>query len=379
MRSTARLLFVIPFLFSLLLVFSVTAVQEAGAEGFPVLTSQYKNAPGTRKEIGDTTGQSEYAKLGPEEGISRKKSAKRRFTSCDFQDNGRLRKRLSAKSAIVLDPETGTVLYEYNADAPRQPASTIKVITGLLAIEKLRNNDSVIPSRKAAAMPRSKIYLKPGKGYKADDLINAVLLASANDASVALAEKIGGNELSFARLMTEKARRLGARHTMCKTASGLTKKGQYSTARDLAVVFNGAMQNQEFASRMRHTKVKTSFGKVLWNHNKALWRIDGAQGGKTGYTRAARQTYVGKFEKGGKELVVAIMGSETMWDDIGRLVRHGFERQRELARIGPVKIKESVQSQLAKLKYQLRYDYGKDLNTVRILTTNNKVLPQLSL
>ncbi len=200
----------------------------------------------------------------------------------------------------MVDATSGAVLYEYNADAPRQPASTIKVLTGLISIERLDDHDRVVPSRRAARMPRSKIYLKPGRTYQANDLINAVLLASANDASVALAEKIGGDEASFARIMTETARRFGARNTICKTASGLTKSGQHTTARDLAMVFNCAMQNREFANRMKHTKVRTSFGKTLWNHNKALWRIAGAEGGKTGYTLAARQTYVGKFEKDGR-------------------------------------------------------------------------------
>ena len=381
MQSTARRLPVLSFiaLVSLVLLFAFSAVQKAVAGGFPVLSSQYKKAPGASGEIGAATGQPQYAKLGDEAKIKRDENIKKRVTYRASQDDRRFRRKLSAKSAIVLDADTGTVLYEYNADTPRQPASTIKVITALLAIERLHDNDPVVPSHKAERMPRSKIYLKSGKRYKADDLINAVLLASANEASVALAEKIGGNESSFARMMTEKARRLGARSTICKTASGLTKSGQCSTARDLAVVFNGAMQNQEFAERMKHTRVKTSFGKILRNHNKALWRIAGAKGGKTGYTRAARQTYVGKFEKHGNGLIVAIMGSETMWDDISRLVRHGFARQKDLDRVAPVDIAESVQSRLAKLKYQLRYEHVNDLYTIKVLSENNKLSPQMSL
>jgi D-alanyl-D-alanine carboxypeptidase (penicillin-binding protein 5/6) len=205
------------------------------------------------------------------------------------------------------------------------------VLTGMIAIDALTNTQRVPVSKKAARQPRSKIYLDQRRTYRATDLINAVLLASANDASVALAEKIAGSEQQFAGRMTTLAKRLGATNTVCKTASGLTAKGQKTTARDLAFIFRKAMQNKEFAGRMKHTKIKTQEGKLLRNHNKALWQIDGAVGGKTGYTNAARQTYVGKFRRGHDEIIIAIMGSETMWGDLKRLVTYGFSRKKQLA------------------------------------------------
>lgn len=242
-----------------------------------------------------------------------------------------LRKKLSSKSAIVMDARTGQILYAHEPDRPGQPASTIKIITGLIAIHSLRDTDMVKPSSRAASMPRSKIYISPKKSYAAGDLINAVLLASANDASVALAERVAGSEPSFAKLMTSKARSLGATNTLCKTATGLTAPGQQSTVRDLATVFDKAMQDREFAERIGRTKVGTRYGQVLHSHNKALWRVDGAVGGKTGYTLAARQTYVGKFSRDNTELIVALMGSETMWTDVSRLVEYGFKREQQLA------------------------------------------------
>lgn len=238
---------------------------------------------------------------------------------------------ISAKSIVVIDSATGKTLFSRSPDTPRQPASTIKVLTGMLAIDSLTNREKVSVSKKAARQPRSKIYLDQRKTYQANDLINAVLLASANDASVALAEKIAGSEQKFARKMTGLAQRLGATNTVCKTASGLTAKGQKTTARDLAVIFRKAMQHKEFAGRMGRTKIKTAEGKMLRNHNKALWQIDGTLGGKTGYTNAARQTYVGKFKRGSDEIIVAIMGSETMWGDLKRLVNYGFARKKQLA------------------------------------------------
>lgn len=235
-----------------------------------------------------------------------------------------LRDQLTSRSAVIMDAPSGDLIYAHNPDMPGQPASTIKVLTGLIALKSLRNDDLVPASRQAARMPRSKIYLRPGKNYMADDLINAVLLASANDASVALAERIAGSERAFAKLMTKKAETLGATNTVCKTANGLTAPGQQTTAHDLAAIFRQAMRDEEFCRRMAFTAVKTSDGKLLRSHNKALWQIDGAEGGKTGYTDVARKTYVGKFSRDGHEIIVALMGSESMWEDVRRLVEFGF-------------------------------------------------------
>lgn len=243
----------------------------------------------------------------------------------------KIRKKISSKSVMIMDAETGETIFSKAPDNPRQPASTIKVLTGMIAITTLNDDDTVGVSRHASLMPRSKIYLDPKKQYKADDLINAVLLASANDASVALAEKIAGNEPDFAEMMTLRAKLWGATKTICRTASGLTAKGQQSTARDLATIFRHLMEDDEFARRMNKTKIQTSYGKTLRNHNKALWRVDGAVGGKTGYTAAARQTYVGKFSRDKGAIIVAIMGSETMWYDIKHLVEYGFQRKQQLA------------------------------------------------
>ena len=239
-------------------------------------------------------------------------------------------RKISSKSVIIIDAQTGEEIYVKSPDTPRQPASTIKVLTGMIALKSLDGADMVQVSRKASGMPRSKVYLDPKKSYRATDLINAVLLASANDASVALAEKIGGSEQSFAEMMTLRARLWGAKNTVCRTASGLTAEGQQSTARDLALIFRHAMQDDDFAERMGRAKVRTSYGAVLHSHNKALWRVNGAEGGKTGYTVAARQTYVGQFSHEEGTIVVALMGSETMWADVKNLVDYGFKKQKQL-------------------------------------------------
>ncbi|VAW36756.1 D-alanyl-D-alanine carboxypeptidase [hydrothermal vent metagenome] len=246
-------------------------------------------------------------------------------------------KEITSRSAIIVDAGTGRAIFAKSADTPRQPASTIKILTGLIAIKSLRNNEQVKVSRHAARMPRSKVYLDRGKSYRAGDLINAVLLSSANDASVALAEKIAGSEAEFTKMMNLRAQLWGAKDTVCRSATGLTRRGQHTTARDLATIFRHAVRDKEFVRRMGTVKIRTSFGELLRNHNRALWRVKGAVAGKTGYTAAARQTYVGLFTRGDESIIVAIMGSETMWSDIKDLVEYGFkqEKREQLAEQGP--------------------------------------------
>ncbi|ADH86370.1 D-alanyl-D-alanine carboxypeptidase family protein [Desulfurivibrio alkaliphilus] len=245
------------------------------------------------------------------------------------RDAALLEQRITARSAVVVDPTTGRLLFALNPDQPRQPASTIKIVTALIAMQSLRDQELVSTSARAARMPRSKIYLQAGRSYRAGDLINATLLSSANDASVALAERIAGSEAAFARLMTSKARAMGATNTVIHNSNGLTARGQQSTARDLAIILHRSMQNPEFARRLGTTSASTNFGQTLRTNNRALWQINGAEGGKTGFTRAARQTYVGKFKRGNQELIVALMGSDTMWEDVGQLVEYGFRQLRD--------------------------------------------------
>ncbi len=316
-----------------LLIYALFCVPYAQAAQIPTLDLTAKYRPGQRQEITpDYIEHTRWISLGKYGDISVVKKRIHR-TGNSVIRLPRIRKRISSRSVMIMDAETGDTLFARAPDRPRQPASTIKVLTGMIAIKSLKNSDRVGVSRHAARMPRSKIYLDTKKQYKADDLINAVLLASANDASVALAEKIAGSEQDFAHMMTLRAKLWGATKTICRTATGLTAKGQQSTARDLATIFRHAMKDGEFARRMQQTRITTSFGRILHNHNRALWRVKGAKGGKTGYTLAARQTYVGKFSRKEGSIIVAIMGSETMWSDIKNLVEYGFLRKKQIARI----------------------------------------------
>lgn len=231
---------------------------------------------------------------------------------------------ITARSAIIIDADTNEINFAKEPYLPLQPASTIKIVTGLLALEKLDDNDPVRVSHYAESAPRQKAYLRRGSVYPAMDLIYATLLHSANDASRALAEKIAGSEEDFAKMMTKQAISLGAKKTVCRTASGLTAPGQATTAYDLAIMFNRAMQNEKFSNILKTRKVEIQGGKLVVNHNKALWQIEGAEGGKTGFTDAARKTYVGMFRRNNRVVVIAFLGSTNLWGDVRSLVNKAF-------------------------------------------------------
>ncbi len=313
-------------LFTVFLLISVAF--SAQAAKIPVLDISAKHRP---HQTFEKNTASKLVTLGSYRNISPVKKRIGRSSRTAARTVG-IEKKISSRSAFIMNADTGETIFAKNPDTPRQPASTIKVLTGLIAMKSLKDHEPVAVSKRAAKMPRSKIYLNSGKKYRADDLINAVLLTSANDASVALAERIAGNEQDFARIMTLRARLWGAEQTVCRTATGLTAKGQQSTVRDLATIFNHAMGDEEFAHRVQTTKAKTSFGTTLRNKNRALWQVDGTKGGKTGFTSAARQTYVGKFTREEGSIIVAIMGSETMWPDIKNLVEYGFQKKSRIAR-----------------------------------------------
>jgi D-alanyl-D-alanine carboxypeptidase len=227
-----------------------------------------------------------------------------------------------------MDAETGEALYERNPHLPLPMASTTKVMTALLGMERLRPHELVEVSAYAASMAPSKIYLKPGELIRVDDLLQAILLKSANDASAALAEKISGSEAAFARLMTRRARELGALNTHFENASGLPADDHYSTVYDLAILLRYAMRRADFAEimQMKTASVESAAGRMwnLRNHNRLLWTFPGALGGKTGWTRASRHCYVGMVESGGRTLIVSVLASSRLWDDIQELLRYGF-------------------------------------------------------
>src|SRR5918996_2456920 len=173
------------------------------------------------------------------------------WNMCSFPAFASADPNSSAAAALIMDAATGEVLYEKNAHIPLPMASTTKVMTALLGVERLRPHEVIRISAYAASMSPSKLYLRPGELVRADDLLQAILLKSANDASAALAEKISGSEKAFARAMTRRARELGAQNTHFENASGLPMDDHYSSVYDLALLLRYAMQRPDFAEIMQ--------------------------------------------------------------------------------------------------------------------------------
>jgi len=248
---------------------------------------------------------------------------------------------LTARSAFLLDLTTGQVLYQREPDLPLPPASTTKIVTAIVALESNRRGKDLLSVTKTATrVPSSKLYLRPGQTMSVEDLLYGLLLSSANDASLVLAEGIAGSVERFAEMMTDKAREIGAANSHFTNPHGLTAPEHYSTARDMALLFNYAMKNPTFREIVR-TKTSSvssiSAGKVrkvrhiqVRNHNRLLWSFEGAIGGKTGYTHAAQKCFVGAVSRNGVTLIVSLLGSRDLWGDTKRLLEYGLENYETL-------------------------------------------------
>jgi len=236
---------------------------------------------------------------------------------------------VSAKAAVVMDAETGKVIISRNMDMKLQPASTTKVMTAIVAMERTKPTDVFRVSKYATTMSPSKVYLRPGDEVTVEALLYSMLLKSANDSAAAVAEGVGGSEAAFAKLMTEKAHEIGALNSNFKNASGLPADDHYTTAYDLALILRYAMRSERFMT-ISSTKFATlNMGEkdrmLLKNHNKLLWFYDGAGAGKTGYTVAARHCYVGEAFCSNTRLIVAVLKSQNLWGDTKKLLDKGFE------------------------------------------------------
>jgi serine-type D-Ala-D-Ala carboxypeptidase (penicillin-binding protein 5/6) len=232
---------------------------------------------------------------------------------------------VAVRSFVLMDAKTGQILLSLNPQLFLPPASTLKVMTAMYVAEHLKMDDKVPVSATAAAAPPSKIGIKPGETYTVQELLYALLLNSANDAARALAEKVSGSEDEFARQLTKQVREWGAYRTTAATANGLPADNQFSTAQDLALMFRRAMSNPELAKIMSTKYYSIQGDRELRNHNRFLFTTPLAVAGKTGYTRAAKHTYVGLFRNGDKEIIVAMMGSQKKWADLRPLIEKGFE------------------------------------------------------
>ena len=205
---------------------------------------------------------------------------------------------VSAKSAILMDAQTGRVLYEKNADHRSLIASTTKIMTALIVCEQCNVLDRMRIPKEAVGIEGSSMYLKEGETLSLQELLFGLMLHSGNDAAVALAIYCGGTVEGFVALMNDKARLLGLSDTHFVNPNGLDHPEHYSSARDLAVLTAYAMENPIFQKTVS-TKTLTIGNRSMKNHNKLLWMINGADGVKTGFTRAAGRVLVSSANRDG--------------------------------------------------------------------------------
>ena len=230
---------------------------------------------------------------------------------------------VSARSAILLDAQSGRVLFEKNADERRLLASTTKIMTGLLVCQTQDLTREISVPAEAAGIEGSSLYLKAGQRVTIETLLYGLLLRSGNDAAVALAIAASGSVEAFCARMNERAQELGMQNTHFENPNGLDADGQFSTARDLAKLATTAMENETFRTVVS-SRSYCAEGWSFTNHNKLLWRVEGCDGVKTGYTKKAGRILVGSAVRDGRRLICVTMNDPDDWRDQSALFDYGF-------------------------------------------------------
>ncbi|MBD3759162.1 MAG: D-alanyl-D-alanine carboxypeptidase [Rhizorhabdus sp.] len=235
-------------------------------------------------------------------------------------------------AAVLMDADTNEILFAEQATAIRHPASITKVMTLYLVFDaldagRLRLDDRVVMSPYATSQRPSKLGLGVGQSLSVADAISVVAVKSANDVAVALAEKVGGTEENFARLMTARARQLGMRQTVFANASGLPNPAHFTSAQDIAILSAAMIRNHPTRYRCFSEQV-FSYGRLrMANHNKLLGNVSGVDGIKTGFTNDSGFTLTASAVRNGRRLIAVVMGSPSGWQrdkDVTSLLNAGF-------------------------------------------------------
>jgi len=236
---------------------------------------------------------------------------------------------IKGEAYLLFECATGEILMQKNGSSRLFPASTTKILTAVLALEKGDLQEEVVISRQAMGVIGSKLDLRITEKTSLEDLLYALLLYSANDAAVAIAEHISGSVDSFVLLMNDKAKALGAERSHFTNPHGLTSNTHYTTAEDLARITAYAMKNEKFREivETKEFLFSTSERRIkIENRNRLLWSFAETTGVKTGYTTAARYTLVASAKNGERELIAVILGSddERIWEDAEKLLDYGL-------------------------------------------------------
>jgi D-alanyl-D-alanine carboxypeptidase (penicillin-binding protein 5/6) len=240
--------------------------------------------------------------------------------------------RITAQSVVVLGPVSDRVLYAKAPQLRHAPASTTKLLTAMVAIDRLDLDNVVRVPRIVRSIPPSKVYLRPGERYKVGALIQAMLMRSANDAAAVLAIATAGSRKSFAELMNRKARSIGCEHSNFVRPNGLPARGQATTAYDMALISRAAANYDFIVETMetKHARIQSESGRriALKNSNRLLWQSKYHVLGKTGFTRRAHHCFVGIVESRSGDLFVAVLGSRSrtsLWRDVRQVVRRRLD------------------------------------------------------
>ena len=234
---------------------------------------------------------------------------------------------VSAKSAILLNADTGIVLFEHNADVKRGMASTTKIMTAIIAIESGKLDEKYTIPVEAVGIEGSSLYLKGNETMSLRDLVTGLMLRSANDAAEAIAIILAGNVESFSELMNTKAKEIGLTNSNFENPHGLASDNHYTTAKDLATLSAYAVKNPTFRSicSMHSATISSNEQtRTVSNHNKLLSIYDGAYGVKTGFTKATGRCLVSAAERDNMNLVAVTLDAPNDWEDHRRMLDYGF-------------------------------------------------------
>jgi D-alanyl-D-alanine carboxypeptidase (penicillin-binding protein 5/6) len=239
---------------------------------------------------------------------------------------------IAGESAIVVDVNSGRVLYAKNADIPRAVASTQKIVTALCVLDAGNIDKPVTIAASDGACEPTKLGLKPGEIYPRRELLKVLMVKSANDVGRALARDVGGDQESFASMMNRKAASLGMRNSNFRNPHGLTEPGQYSTARDMAIAARAAYRSpliRSYTSTKAFTfRYNDGRTRLLENTNKVLKTLPYCDGLKTGTTDASGRCLVSSGALNGRAVIVVVLKSNTpnIWKDSTKLLRWALER-----------------------------------------------------
>ena len=239
---------------------------------------------------------------------------------------------LDLKSYILIEPNTNTIIAEFNSDSEIEPASMTKIMTSYVVADQIANDlifldDQVLISEKAWRMEGSKMFIEAGKKVSVSDLLKGIIIQSGNDASVAIAEYAGGTERGFVDLMNSYAGSLGMNNTIFQNSTGLPDDNHFSSAKDLATLTSDFIKKFPDTYSLYKEKQFTFNNIKQLNRNKLLWRDDSSDGVKTGHTQAAGYCLVGSAKRGDMRLITVIAGSDSDNNRFlasQRLLEYGF-------------------------------------------------------